>query len=102
MDGFINPDFMKVGMTGQVGARWSSRTLAVLHDRTNSDPPEFQPNNTIHPLIHLVCHVSISIQMTHSPAGTAQPAVHPSSSLIRTQSMTGDPVSPGFSPKPTG
>lgn len=43
------------------------------------------------------CHVSISIQMTHFPASTAQSTMHPLPSLMRIQNMTGDPISPGFS-----
>ena len=41
------------------------------------------------PLIRLVCHVSISIQMTHFPASTAQSTMHPLPSLMRIPNMTG-------------
>jgi hypothetical protein len=44
------------------------------------------PPRSSAPLIHLVCHVSISIQMT---ASTAQSTMYPLPSLIRNQNMTG-------------
>lgn len=44
------------------------------------------PPRSSAPLIPLVCHVSISIQMT---ASTAQSTMHPLPSLMRIQNMTG-------------